>query len=104
MGTDVPGHSQYSSSEAVGAIARAWYKCSSAPFSNAVTRITSFVTRSGTPVFGTPSRTRVGSASAIALGDLQRVLGDDHPDTLVTRGNLAAAYRNAASDDAGTQR
>ena len=29
------------------------------------------------------------------LADEERVLGADHPDTLTTRGNLAAAYRAA---------
>ena len=29
------------------------------------------------------------------LADMERVLGADHPDTLATRNNLAAAYRAA---------
>ena len=29
------------------------------------------------------------------LPDRERILGPDHPDTLWTRGNLAASYRSA---------
>jgi hypothetical protein len=48
----------------------------------------------------TAHRTAGRTAGAIALheqnlADQERVLGSDHPDTLTTRGNLAAAYRAA---------
>jgi len=46
--------------------------------------------------YGQASRTAEGIAlHEQVLADRERVLGADHPDTLMARNNLAAAYRDA---------